>query len=60
MVEANVLLDPLGVPLQQVQHERPQVPGNQERVLLLYQEMSKEAQDTLSVLLTPYLRKSTF
>lgn len=55
MVKANVLLDSLGVPLQQVEHEQPQVPGNQERVLLLYQELRQKAQDTMSVLLAPYL-----
>lgn len=56
MVEPNVLLDSLGVPLQQVEHERPQVSGNQERVLLLYQELSQTAQDGLSVLLAPCLK----
>lgn len=57
MVEASVLLDSLGVPLQQVEHEGTQVPGNQERVLLLDQELSQRAQDGLSVLLAPCLKK---
>lgn len=56
VVEANILLDSLGVPLQQVEHERPQVPSDQESVLLLYQELSQTAQDGLSVLLAPYLK----
>jgi len=55
MVDAAARLHPRRVPLQQVQDQRPQVPGDQQRVVLLQEQLGQTSQDALPVLLAPYL-----
>ena len=55
MVDAAARLHPLGIPLQQVQDQGPEVPGHQQGVILLQQQLGQTSQDALPVLLAPYL-----
>lgn len=56
MVDSAVCFDPLRVPLQQVQDQRPEVAGEQQCIVLLQQQLRQTCQDALSVLLAPYLQ----
>lgn len=57
MVDPATSFDPLCITLQQVQNQWPQVSGNQQSIILLQQQLSHTLQNTLPVLLTPYLRR---
>ncbi len=57
MVYPATSFDPLCIPLQQVQNQRSQVSSNQQGVVLFQQQLSQTLQNTLPVLLAPYLRR---
>lgn len=57
MVDPAAGLHPLRVPLQQVQNQRPNVACDEQTVILLQQQLGQTLQNTLPVLLGPYLKE---
>lgn len=56
VVDPATSFDPFCTPLQQIQNQRPQVSSNQQSVVLFQQQLGQTLQNTLPVLLAPYLR----
>lgn len=56
VVDPATSFDSLCTPLQQIQNQRSQVSSNQQRVVLFQQQLRQTLQNTLPVLLAPYLK----